>query len=274
MLAKVSNFLRRVKRTPATVERLERRLDRLESIVLVAPMSPVDRHVTLHTAYRSDALYDVSYPQWRTRRIAKLLDVYGIDELKGRRILELGAGLCEIGAFLAEIGAEVTCLEGRREQVDFARLKHRRVTGLRIEQCDVEGDFSRCGRFDLILHFGLLYHLKNVDEHMRLCFSMTDDIVLETVVCDSADPRKLVMLPGRAEVIEESIHGLGCRPSPGYIERLAEEAGFNVERHFTSDLNTSDGQFIYDWKSENNDDLGGFHKRRFWRFQRAGCGEP
>jgi 2-polyprenyl-3-methyl-5-hydroxy-6-metoxy-1,4-benzoquinol methylase len=215
MPARAFNVLRRFKRMPATVERLERRLNRLESVVAVAPMSPIDRHVTLYTAHRSDGLYDLSYPQWRTLRIAKLLDIYGLDGLKGRRILEPGAGLCEIGAFLAELGAEVTCLEGRREQVEFARLKHRRIAGLRIEQCDLEGDFSHYGRFDLILHFGLLYHLRNVDAHMRHCFSMADDIVLETVVCDSSDPTKIVMVPGRPEVIEESIHGFGCRPSPG-----------------------------------------------------------
>jgi hypothetical protein len=166
------------------------------------------------------------------------------------------------------MGADVTCLEGRREQVAFAKLKHRAVRNLRIEQCDLEGDFSHYGRFDLLLHFGLLYHLKNVDEHMRTCFGLADDIVLETVVCDSRDPQKLVFIPGRQDVIEESLHGVGCRPSPAYVERLAEEAGFRVERHFTADLNTADGQFVYDWVHKDDGNLGDFHLRRFWRLQR------
>jgi protein-L-isoaspartate O-methyltransferase len=273
MLSKISHMLRRARDLPSAVNRVERRLDRMERIVFVTPLSPIDRHITLQTADRTDALYDITYPQWRTTRIAKLLEIYGIEHFKDLRILELGAGLCEIGAFFAELGAKVTCLEGRKEQVDIAKLKHRNIPNLRIEVCDLEGDFSNFGKFDLILHFGLLYHLKNVDENLRSCFGMADEIVLETVVCDSDDPHMLVTMPGRAEVIEESPHGHACRPSPAYVERLATEAGFSVERHFTSDLNASDGQFVYDWEPKYDGNLGDFHLRRFWRFRRKTASE-
>ncbi|WP_095820806.1 methyltransferase [Mesorhizobium sp. WSM3859] len=268
VLKKTIEVLRGIRRLPDHVTHLGRRLDHLERNVMVAPLSPIDRHIALQTAFRSDALYDLTYAHWRTTRIAKLIELYGLDNLPRLKILELGAGLCEIGAFLAELGADVTCLEGRPEQVSFARLKHRSVPRLRIEQCDLEGEFSHYGRFDLILHFGLLYHIGEVDEHMARCFAMTDDMVLETVVCDSTDPYKLVKVPGRAEVIEESIHGYACRPSAAYVERLAEQAGFSVERHFSKDLNASDGQFVYDWEPKNDGDLGDFRKRRFWRFKR------
>ena len=273
MLKSISRFLSRVRRLPAAVERIERRLDRMERAVLVAPLSPIDRHVTLQTALRTDALYDMSYPQWRTARITKLIDIYGVEYFQGRRILELGAGLCEIGAFFAELGADVTCLEGRAEQVAFAKLKHRKTPNLHIAQCDLEGDFSGYGRFDLILHFGLLYHIKNVEEHVRICLGMADDVVLETVVCDSLDPHRIVLVPGRSEVIEESLHGVGSRPSPAYVERLCAEGGFGTERHFCPSLNSADGQFIYDWAHKNDGDLGGYHLRRFWRFRRTAAAQ-
>jgi hypothetical protein len=268
MISGALRILKRARNFPFVIKRIDRRLERLESAVLVAPLSPIDRHITLQTAYRTDALYDMSYPQWRTVRINKLLEFYGIEHFKGLNILELGAGLCEIGAFFAELGANVTCLEGRKEQVTFAKLKHRKIPNLHIHVCDLEDDFSKYGKFDLILHFGLLYHLKNVDEHMRTCFGMADEIVLETVVCDSDDPYLLATYPGRPNVIEESPHGHGCRPSPAYVERLATGAGFGVERHFTSDLNASDGQFVYDWEPKNDGNLGGFNLRRFWRLSR------
>lgn len=268
MLGKGVERVKALLRMPSRVEYLEHRLDQLERNVLVAAQSPIDRHVMLQTAFRTDALYDRSYAHWRTTRINKLLEIYGVEAFAGMKILELGAGLCELGAFFAELGAEVTCLEGRAEQVAFARLKHRNVPNLRIEQADLEEDFSRFGRFDLILNVGLLYHIGDVDRHMANCFAMADDIILETVVCDSFDANKLVRIDGRADVIEESPHGFGTRPSPAYVERLAEENGFSVQRIFTADLNASNGQFVYDWEAKGNDDLGGFHLRRFWRFQR------
>lgn len=268
MIRKGLERVKAVLRMPSRIEYLERRIDHLERNVLVEAQSPIDRHVTLQAAFRTDALYDLSYPHWRTTRINKLLQIYGADGFAGMKILELGAGLCELGAFLAELGAEVTCLEGRAEQVAFARLKHRNVPNLRIEQADLEEDFSRFGRFDLILNVGLLYHLKNVDGHMATCFSMADDVVLETVVCDSLDPHKIIFTSGRSDVIEESLHGHACRPSPFYVERLAQEHGFIVERHFSADLNASNGQFVYDWEHKSDGDLGGFHQQRFWRLRR------
>lgn len=59
---------------------------------------------------------------------------------------------------------------------------------------------------------------------------------------------------------------MGSRPSPCYIERLAGEAGFEVERHFSADLNSEDF-FSYDWEPRNDGDPNDdFANRRFWRF--------
>ena len=267
MLKKIVQAMKDIRSLPWRMDEAKRDFERLQQIEMVSHLSPIDRHVVLHAHFRKDALFDISYPEWRTKRIDTLIRLYGLDWFKGKKVLELGAGLCEIGAFFAELGADVTCLEGRQETVDMARLKHRKVPNLRIEQFDLEQDFSHYGQFDLILHLGLLYHLGNVDEHLAICFGMTDEIVMETVVCDSLDPQKIVYFEGRKDVIEESIHGAACRPSPFYVERLAGEAGFAMERLFTADLNS--GHFIYDWAHKDDGSLGDFDLRRAWRFRRA-----
>lgn len=261
MIGKLMRYLRTLKSVKAD-------LDRFEKLVFPSTMSPVDRHVALTTATRRDAIYAASYAYWRTTRINKLLEIFGVDYFKGKRILEVGSGLCDIGAFFADLGAEVLCLEGRAETVRFAQLRHRNVPRLRIEQFDLEQDFRSFGRFDMILHFGLLYHLSTVDEHMARCFDIADEIMLETVVLDSLDPHRIVLLPGRKDVVEEALNGMGSRPSPFYIERLASEHGFEPIRHFTADLNYED-KFVYDWKHKDNGDLGGWRARRFWRLKRA-----
>jgi SAM-dependent methyltransferase len=215
-----------------------------------------------------DGLSHPSYDPWRTVRINKMLEIYGLDYFRLARVLELGCGHGEIGAFFADVGADVVCLDGRRKNVDIARMKHRRLTNLHCEQCDLDEPFTHYGRFDLIIDFGLLYHLRHIDNHLQCCFEMADDIVLETVVCDSNDSHKIFFCDENREVDEESIAGVGSRPSPFYIERVAREHGFEATRYFTADLNVGD-QFVYDWQHQDDDCLGGWQLRRFWRLRKS-----
>jgi 2-polyprenyl-3-methyl-5-hydroxy-6-metoxy-1,4-benzoquinol methylase len=248
------------------VTQVKNRLD----LEILQSLSPIERYI-IYSGISSDrALFNPQYEGWQTKRISKMLEIYSIDHFKGCRILELGGGHGDIGAFFAELGADVLCIDGRIQNLNFARLKHRKLSNLQFQQFNLEDDFSTFGRFDLIIHFGLLYHLKNLDEHLRTCFALADDIILETVVCDSSDPYKIVYCDERADVEEEALTGVGNRPSPYYIERFATEHGFEPTRYFTSDLNSGD-YFCYDW-THHNDERGArgddFRLRRFWRLQK------
>ncbi|RBW57679.1 bifunctional 2-polyprenyl-6-hydroxyphenol methylase/3-demethylubiquinol 3-O-methyltransferase UbiG [Ruegeria sp. A3M17] len=244
--------------------RFSDRFERFELIVNTAHMSPIERHVTMAMATNRHAVYAISYAHWRVKRINKILELYGQDWFDGKRVLELGSGLSDIGAFFADLGADVLCLEGRNETAQMARLKHRRVPNLKVEVFDLEQDFTNFGKFDMIIHFGLLYHIPQVEEHLAQCFSMTREVVLETVVCDSDDPMRIELVPEEKDVIEEAMHGMGSRPSAAFVERIARENKFEPTMIATQDLNVGD-QFVYDWKSKNDGDLGGWRNRRFWR---------
>ena len=239
----------------------------IDSLVRYSALSPIDRHLVLATMKRTDGLFHPSYDEWRVTRINKLLDLYGVDYFSEKAILEVGGGHGDIGAFLADLGASVLCLEGRRENVHYARLKHRSIESFRCLQFDLENDFSQFGKFDLIINFGLLYHLRNVDEHLKCCFGMSDDILLETVVCDSTDPHTILVVDEDSKVNEESLSGTGSRPSPFYIERIADENDFEAIRYFNADLNVG-VDFLYDWEHRNDNALGGWKLRRFWRLRR------
>jgi 2-polyprenyl-3-methyl-5-hydroxy-6-metoxy-1,4-benzoquinol methylase len=265
------NFLSKIRKLNWTLSGWSARLTYpLEIKTLQASLSPIDKYVVFSGLTNQDGLFHPSYEGWRIRRLNKMLEIYGIDFFKGKRIIEVGAGHGDIGAFFADLGADVLCLDGRIQNVNFARLKHRKVPGLRFETFNLEKDFSELGRFDLLIDFGLIYHLKNVDEHLDCCFAMADDIVLETVVCDSRDPHTILYRPGRADVDEEALDGTGSRPSPFYIERIAIARGFEIQRHFTADLNF-ERQFRYDWlHKDNSDPSDDFVLRRFWRFRKKG----
>jgi hypothetical protein len=230
--------------------------------------SPIDRSIALGSFYNQEGLFLERYDQWRIKRINKILELYGIDYFKGKTILELGSGLGEIGAFFAEIGANTLCLDGRIQNVNFANLKHRKLPNFKCQHYNLEHDFSKFGRFDLILNFGLLYHLKNVDSHLACCFTMSDDMLLETVVCDSTDPYKIDFCDEDKNSNEESLTGTGSRPSPFYVERIAEEHGFDALRYFTEDLNIDD-LYSYNWKHDGGEKPGdNYRLRRFWRIKK------
>lgn len=250
---------------PAMVDQAR---DRTDLLMLQAQLAPVDLHLAHVGMLRDRGLHDRTYLDWRARRIEKVLEIYGVEFFEGVRVLELGCGHADIGAFFADIGAEVLCVDGRIRNINHAKLRHRGVPRLAFECMDLERDFASLGRFDLILNFGLVYHLREVDAHLACCFGMADEIVLETVVCDSRDPDRILFRDEHAEIDEEALNGVGSRPSPFYIERLARAAGLDVERHFSADLNAG-GLFRYDWEHSDdgaaNDDFG---NRRFWRLSR------
>src|SRR5258708_37344190 len=75
---------------------------------------------------------------------------------------------CGVGFFsqtLAECGLNVCGLDGRGENVAEAR---RRFPHISFEQGDIEERaILQLGRFDLVLCFGLLYHLENTLRAVR-----------------------------------------------------------------------------------------------------------
>jgi len=241
---------------------------KLDSALSHVDHSPITRHIMLSYALNNEGLFHISYDEWKVKRINKILELYDIDWFKGKKILELGGGHGDIGAFLANLGADVLTLDGRRKNVNFAKLKHRKFDNYKCIQFNLENDFSEFGTFDLTINFGLLYHLKNVDEHLNCCFKTSKEILFETVVCNSRDPEKIIFYEEDVNVDEEALEGTGCRPSPFYIERFAEQNNFEVIRHFSRDLN-SGNLFKYDWDHEKDAILGDdFKLRRFWHFIR------
>src|SRR5690242_4140 len=86
--------------------------DRSDLLKLDLSLAPIDRHLARVALANRDGLFHHSYHDWRTKRIDKLLELYGADYFVGRNILELGCGHAEIGAFFADLGADVLAVDG------------------------------------------------------------------------------------------------------------------------------------------------------------------
>jgi hypothetical protein len=209
-------------------------------------------------------VFDGHYNLWRERRLSKLIGLLGgTAGLKGKRTLELAAGHGGVSAALASMGAIPTAADGRIEHVQHME-KH--LSGVRILHVDQRNPYH-VGDFDMVIHWGVLYHLRP----SRWRFDLADAsahapiMFLETEVCDSDDPNHVLEVEENG--YDQSMDGVGVRPSADAVETTIRELGMSFKRYDDEDIGTD--LHRYDWK------VGGTGRyivgmRRFWMCRKDG----
>ena len=95
--------------------------------------------------------------------------------------LDAGCGIGFFAQILHEFGLEVAAFDGRVGNVEEAR---RRFPGIRFDVGDIESPQIRAlGRFDLVVCFGLLYHLENPFLAIRNLRALTGRALLLESMC-------------------------------------------------------------------------------------------
>lgn len=95
----------------------------------------------------------------KTRRCVRIAQSFFGPDLSGVRVLDLGAGEGGLSLELAAQGAKVVCVEGRRANIAKAEFAAAAL-GLEIDfRCQDARLLDGSEAFDLVLCFGLLYHL-------------------------------------------------------------------------------------------------------------------
>jgi hypothetical protein len=196
------------------------------------------------------------HPDWQINRINFILSKYPKEFFKGKRILEVGAYNGYIGAYFNALGAEVHCLEGRIENVINIKNDYPQITA---EVADLDSPEWKWGKWDIIINFGLYYHLEKFHkEHLYNCIDNCDLMFFETVVYDSFEPE----LYFRHEVgVDQSLSDMGGNPTTSYVENIFNEKSVNFKKYTTPFLNNY--QHKYDWPDSGNKIFNQFH-RRFW----------
>jgi hypothetical protein len=184
------------------------------------------------------------YNEWRTKRLDAIIEHYGEGFFKGKSLLELGCGHGDIGAFFSKFGAEVTCSDARWEHLDVVKSKHPQV---KVQLANLENEWPFEGKFDIIINFGVIYHLSNPDFVVEKSCIYSDYLILETEVCDSDDEN--VILFTKESGYDQAFSGVGCRPSPDYLEKIFQKFEKQYER--IKDDKCNSGIHIYDWKVKN-----------------------
>jgi len=195
------------------------------------------------------------HPGWQKTRIEFLKSYQMVKSWKNKTVLELGAFNGVIGNALYEMGARVTCVEGRQENLKYIELGY---PHLKLIHADCDSNRWEFGKFDVIVNFGLLYHLQHYHGvFLRNCIANCNYMFLELVIFDHPEPKIYL----RDEVgCSQSLSGKGGTPSTSWVENILMECNTKFTKHNDRKLNWS--WHTYDWKDKN----AGFnaYARRLW----------
>jgi hypothetical protein len=196
------------------------------------------------------------HPDWQVNRINFILSKYPKEFFEEKRILELGACNGYISTYFKSIGADVFAVEGRQENVEKIKEYY---PELNVEQYNLDTNEWKWGKWDIIINFGLYYHLEKFHkEHLENCINNCDLMFFETVVYDSVESELYFRYE---EGYDQSLSNNGGTPSTLYVENIFNENNKNYEKFKDTSLNAY--QHFYDWEDTGNNI---FHQnqRRFW----------
>ncbi|HEV8529692.1 MAG TPA: methyltransferase domain-containing protein [Actinomycetes bacterium] len=209
------------------------------------------------------SIFETGY--YRESELTRLLNLFAhvdVERWRGLRVLEVGAGLGHLGDAFVQLGFDVTSTDGRSEHVEEMKRRGRQAFVLDLESTGVD----EVGEFDLILAFGVLYHLARPNEFLRSCGKRAKVLLLETVVCDRKDPViEWVTEPGGWRGKDQALHARACRPSPAWVEKACRGAGFASIRDISSPI----GNWVigsFDWEPQDTGETrrGTANLRKMW----------
>ena len=200
-------------------------------------------------------MFTSHYDQWILSRMDGIQKYMDPDYFRSRTLLEVGGGHGHIGNKFHQLGAIVTTSDARREHVDEAHKKYPHLHTLVID-----GDRDPITEnYDIILHWGLLYHLQEIEHHLETIAQHCTVLLLETEVSDSDDDAFFVQV--NESGYDQAFHSVGIRPSPSYVEKVLDKNGFHFQRILDPILNSS--FHCYDWSIQNTKTWQ-HGLRRFW----------
>lgn len=150
------------------------------------------------------------------------------EALSLKTALDVGCGVGHFSQFLKELGFEVTALDGREENIEEARRRH---PGIQFHPVNVEDSRIReIGSFDLVLCFGLLYHLENPFGAIRNIARMTERLLLIESIC-LPEEEPFLYLRDEIDQEDQALRAIACYPSEGALIKMCYRAGFRFVYH-------------------------------------------
>jgi FkbM family methyltransferase len=140
-----------------------------------------------------------------------------------RDALDAGCGVGFFAQTLTELGLETRGFDGRFENVIEARKRFPKIA---FERGDIESaEIAALGTFDLVLCFGLLYHLESPMRAIRHLRALTGKGLLIESMCVPGDEARTVL---RDEPFQQdqSLTNMAFYPSEACLVKMLYRAGF------------------------------------------------
>jgi len=160
---------------------------------------------------------------WSEERMNATIEELGDGFFSGKTLLDLGCGHCLCGRRVKRLGCVVTFADARPHDNN-------------VIQFDAEGDWT-LGSFDIILNFGLLYHVQNPIELLEKCAGHCQCLVLESQIVESIAMRRGVRHKERVDQEDQAFSGIGSRMSSKSIEIYLNK-NFGVVKRLVIDSQT------------------------------------
>lgn len=184
---------------------------------------------------------------------------------QGKTLLEVGCGYGDVGALFSQLGSRVTSSDVRVEHIAIAGGRHPELT-CKIVDSDKEKINQK---FDIIVHWGLLYHLTNIESHLADVTANCDYLLLETEVADSSDVDYCVKHAERG--CDQAFSNVGSVFSWAMIENLLKKNGLEFLKVTDSVLNAEFHHYDWPVKDDKRHVMG---QRCFWICWKTGVFSP
>jgi hypothetical protein len=183
---------------------------------------------------------------------------------KSFKALELGAGHGFFSEKLSELGFTCVAAEGRAEHISWMNKNLTFLTQGDGYVTYYDGDNPKLEEknFNVVIHFGLLYHLRDPLANLKWCLTELefDIMFLETEVCNFSDQDMVLFLEEKG--YDQAMNGIGGRPSVSIVENLFLNLGYSFKRIDSKALDSI--PHVYSWDSDKTPYSWFPGMRRFW----------
>lgn len=140
-----------------------------------------------------------------------------------KNALDVGCGIGFFSRYLASLGLDVMSFDARPENISVAKTRN---PDIKFFVEDIENQtVKKLGSFDLILCFGLLYHLENPFSAVRNLHALTRKILLiESMVTPSSFPSGRFVDEGVSQ--DQSTNYIALVPSEIGMVKMLYSSGF------------------------------------------------
>jgi len=143
--------------------------------------------------------------------------------LELKTAIDAGCGIGVFSKHLATLGLSVVGFDARPENVEEARKRNPDISFCVHDIEDTR--VLELGSFDVVLCYGLLYHLENLSRAIRILHALTGKVLItESMIVPHHLPMAALVDEGSEE--DQSLRGVALIPSEGYLVKMLYRAGF------------------------------------------------